>query len=262
MLTAGLTSVSFRNKTIEQVCALSARAGLGAIEWGGDVHVIPGDLEAARCARRLTARAGLRVCSYGSYYRLAEGEDAFLPVLNTALELDAAVIRVWAGNADSKSVSEEARARLVERLLRVCALAARQGVSLSLEYHGGTLTDSVDSVRQLLQETREATGQLKFYWQPRWDWPMPQRLDSYAEVEPRLGHLHVFTWAHQGQRIERLPLAQGEALWRQVLPRAARRTEDRCALLEFVQGDEEEALLRDAGVLLRWLRGEWSETDR
>ena len=46
----GLVSVTFRQKSVEEIAALTAEAGLSGVEWGGDVHVPPGDREAARRA--------------------------------------------------------------------------------------------------------------------------------------------------------------------------------------------------------------------
>lgn len=43
----GLVSVTFRQKSVEEIAALTAEAGLSGVEWGGDVHVPPGDREAA-----------------------------------------------------------------------------------------------------------------------------------------------------------------------------------------------------------------------
>ena len=59
----GLVSVTFRQKSVEEIAALTAEAGLSGVEWGGDVHVPPGDREAARRAAQLTHRAGLEVLS-------------------------------------------------------------------------------------------------------------------------------------------------------------------------------------------------------
>ena len=53
-----VASVTFRNKRIAEVAELARRAGLDAIEWGGDVHVPPGDLEAAQTALRLAESLG------------------------------------------------------------------------------------------------------------------------------------------------------------------------------------------------------------
>ncbi len=93
----GLCSVTVRQLGVEEVARLAAEAGLRAIEWGGDVHVPPGDAGAATRARMATDVAGLVSASYGSYL-LADGDSsaaAITRVLDTAVELGAPHVRIW-----------------------------------------------------------------------------------------------------------------------------------------------------------------------
>ena len=75
MIRPGLCSVTLRALEPSAVVELAAAAGLEAIEWGGDVHVPPGDVDRAGQVRTLTEGAGLAVASYGSYLR-CEGPAA------------------------------------------------------------------------------------------------------------------------------------------------------------------------------------------
>src|SRR5215212_11999351 len=100
MLTSGLVSVTFRPLAPREIVQLAAAAGLRGIEWGGDIHVPHGDLQAARAVRQITADAGLQVLAYGSYFRF-QPAAAFEPVLETALALGAPLIRIWAGSQPS-----------------------------------------------------------------------------------------------------------------------------------------------------------------
>ncbi len=101
-LSPGLVSVTFRQLSVQDIVNLTARAGLDAIEWGGDVHVPHGDLNAARAARIATEHAGLRVAAYGSYYRAGHADTGpFEDVLASAVELGAPCIRIWAGRQGS-----------------------------------------------------------------------------------------------------------------------------------------------------------------
>jgi hypothetical protein len=59
MIGAGLCSVTLRSLAVDEVLATAAGARLGAIEWGGDVHVPPGS-PAARDVGHRTNDAGLR----------------------------------------------------------------------------------------------------------------------------------------------------------------------------------------------------------
>lgn len=245
MLTPGLVSISFRKKTPEEIVALCVHAGLQAIEWGGDVHVPAGDVSRAREVLAMTRDAGLSVCSYGSYYRLGQPREAFLQALDSASALETPIMRIWAGTKGSQETDAQERARLLSQLAWADEAAAARGVTLTLEYHGGTLTDSRESVRRLMEEIKPLRCRL--YWQPRWDWSEEERLLSLAETQARLSHLHVFTWT---AAYERLPLQAGESMWRQVFGEVSG---DRCALLEFVRDDADEQLMMDAACLKRLL---------
>lgn len=72
MLNTGLVSVTFRDKTPEEIISAVKQCGLEGIEWGGDVHVLPGDVSRAREIRHLTEQAGLAVWAYGSYFEAGE----------------------------------------------------------------------------------------------------------------------------------------------------------------------------------------------
>ena len=61
-----VASVTFRRKSVCEVAELARRAGLDAIEWGGDIHVPPGNAQAARAALHCTRENGLTVSAYGS----------------------------------------------------------------------------------------------------------------------------------------------------------------------------------------------------
>ena len=110
-----LTSISFRKKSISQIANLAHDAQLDAIEWGGDVHVKPGDKEAALFAYRSCHELGLGISAYGSYYEAGSNEP-FMPVLDTALRLQCPLIRIWAGNVASNTCSIDERKRINERL--------------------------------------------------------------------------------------------------------------------------------------------------
>ena len=247
MIVPGLVSISFRQKTPLEICRLCEQAGLRAVEWGGDVHVPPRSKE-AREVRKMSLDHGLTIASYGSYFRVGQPIDELRACLDTADELQTDVVRIWCGSKGSQQIGQE-RSAVVEELLECAEEAKARGLTISLEYHGNTLTDARESVVHLMEETRAADA-LSFYWQPRWDWPEEERLASLEDVRSRLSHLHVFTWRHEGGNIIKLPLADGERMWTRVLSSFP---ENRYALMEFVQDDSDEALLRDAKTLLDWI---------
>ena len=124
MLKPGLCSISFRKHSVDEVIEFARAAGIEGIEWGGDVHLPPGDLALAHSVREKTEAAGLVVSSYGSYYRADREEGPFSAVLETAAALDAPVIRVWAGRRGSADADESYRTEVAD-CLRQAAAAAR-----------------------------------------------------------------------------------------------------------------------------------------
>jgi 3-dehydroshikimate dehydratase len=255
-LVPGLCSVTVRELGIEEVAKVAAEAGLQAIEWGGDVHIPPGDAAAAARARRAADAAGLTNASYGSYL-LADGDRAdatIARVLDTAVDLGAPNVRIWTpfgiepGSARTGEV--------VDAVAAVSAAAADRDLTIGLEFHGGTLTATAASTAALLDAVDARN--LFTYWQPPYWLPPRPSSDDVADVDalaPRLAHVHVYEWASAE---DRRPLADGRDRWKAVLgalhsgvePAA---TAPRVAFLEFVAADDPAILLRDARTLLGWL---------
>lgn len=231
MIRTGLCSVTLRALPIDQVVDVTAQAGLECIEWGGDVHVPPGDLDAARAARDATVAAGLRVASYGSYYRC---EGAFAPVLATARALGAPRIRIWAGQVPSADASPAER----EAVASAAREAASHGLAVAFEFHGGTLTDDIDSALALI----EASG-VPCYWQPPQGMPDDEALAGLRRL-PRVPAVHVFSWWPGGTRLR---LRARAGLWRAVFEHFT----DGDALLEFVPDDDPDLVAEEAEELRR-----------
>jgi len=251
LLIPGLVSVTFRPLSPPQVIDLVVTAKLKAIEWGGDIHVPHGDLARAKEVRRWTKDAGLAVAAYGSYYRMGESEAKGLPfarVLDSAVALGAPTIRVWAGSKGSADATAPERRAVIADALRIADLAQAQGVTVSLEYHGGTLTDTRDSVRTLLEEIPHP--HLEFLWQPSSGETAEQGVARLRDVLPRVRHLHVFHWWPTGA--DRKPLAEGEDFWRAYLDVIRDAGKPMPCLLEFVRNDSTEQFLQDAATLRRW----------
>ena len=247
----GLCSVTLRNRSVDDVARIADECGLAAIEWGGDVHVPPGDTAAARRARDASMAADLDVASYGSYLFAAGIPDApeAAEVLDTAITLGAPNVRVWAGFGIEPGTHPHAL--LVAALHAFARAAALRQLTVALEFHGGTPTATVQGTNALLDAVGEPN--LTTYWQPPyWRDPTTPSGDA-AEVSAlgaRLSHLHVYEWA--GPEI-RLPLEAGEARWRSVLDAAGTLGGERVAFLEFVVDDDPDALRRDAATLRGWL---------
>lgn len=247
-LRPGLVSVTFRQLSPEQIIALATQAQVEWLEWGGDVHVPPGDVERARDVGVMTRNAGLTVAAYGSYYRAGASliED-FTPVLETALALKAPLVRVWAGSRGSGEATETEREAVVRDARRVCDLAAPQGMQIAFEFHGGTLVDSSDAALRLIAAVDRPN--LRTLWQPLGAKnPQEHRLEV-EQLLPYLANVHVYHW----DAGKSLPLNQGESIWRSCLAELSRADRPIGLLLEFVRDGSPEQFLSDAKTLRTWL---------
>ncbi|MFW6217682.1 MAG: sugar phosphate isomerase/epimerase family protein [Verrucomicrobiota bacterium] len=243
---SGLCSISFRKHSVDEVIELAKSAGIEGIEWGGDVHVPPGDLELARRVREKTEAAGLEVCSYGSYYKCTDETEPFADVLDSARELGAPVIRLWAGAKGSAEATEDDRRDIAERLRRAVLSAAESNITVALEYHGGTLTDTQESAHRLLQEV--GLPDLKLYWQPRTGGEFKDDIPELEAALPVLAHVHCFHWGPGGWK-DRRPLLEGTDDWKTYLEIIRQAEDERFIILEFIKDDSPEQLREDARVL-------------
>ena len=249
MLHSGLVSITFRKLSPRQIVDLVAAAGLTGIEWGGDVHVPHGDLGRAREVHQMTEDVGLKIAAYGSYYRVGHEEPVpFEQVLDTAAELDAPTIRVWAGKKGSAQAEPDYRKKIIDESVRIAELAAVAGKTISYEYHGNTLTDQPDSARRLLEETGHPN--IKIYWQPLVHLTKDERNNGLKEILPWLTNVHTYAWADTCQR---LALAGDEASWKQYLKTISSEPGDHFVMIEFVKNDCPEMFFKDAETLRTWL---------
>ena len=255
VLLPGLVSVSFRALSPREIIKACLEAQLRGIEWGGDVHVAPDDLKNARQIGQMTREAGLEVAAYGSYFR-CDGAD-FEPILATALELGAPLIRVWAGKTDAREANQNDWARVTDELGRAVEMARAHNVEVATEFHGGTLTSSGQNARRLMDEVKTA----KTLWQPLQrgadsEPRIAENLEDLRLVEPWLGNVHVYQWADDANgKTQKLSL-ENSAQWPRYVEELKRIGGARWLLLEFVPGDEPAILAREAAALRNWIGSE------
>lgn len=253
MFTTGIVSVTFRQKSMGEIIALCRQTGLDSIEVGSDVHAPKDDLTNCRAIADEAKAAGITVASYGSYYKLGQYPDAaaeFTAYIDAAKALGAPNIRIWAGVKNSQDVDEAKRAELV-REAQLCAdLASKAGLTMSFEYHGGTLTNESDSAVRLMREINRENVHL--YWQPNQYHDLEFNLTSLRAALPYVSNVHVFAWdARSGTNI-RYPLIDHANAWGQYLDILAADGRNHALLMEFVKDDADEHFLADAAVLKEW----------
>lgn len=256
----GLVSITFRQLEPAEIVNLCVVNNLAAIEWGGDVHVPPGDLEKAMEIRALTEAAGLKVAAYGSYYFLAgsasKNRHAFETILESAVALGAPLIRVWAGAKGSDKATEEDWQIAIADSRRIGDLAAKRGLKVAYEYHQGTLTDTTHSAVRLIKSVDHAA--VSSFWQP----PNGAELENCCEglkqviTLNKLSSVHAFHWWPEFK--DRHPLSAGVERWKKYLALVHEHEQktgdiERYVCLEFVKDDEPENLANDAQTLHQML---------
>jgi sugar phosphate isomerase/epimerase len=266
MIKAGMCSVTLAKCSVEEVLEIAVQGGLQGIEWWGNGHVKHGDLESARRVRDLTAAAGLEVSSYGSYYRVGVSEGAglsFQSVLDTAVALGAPTIRVWAGDRDTCNADAAFIKAVVDDTNRIADLAAEQGISITFEFHGGTLTDRNETAIRFAAQVSHPN--IFFSWQSPHGYTMEHCLEGLRGLLPRLSTVHVYHWtigSYEQNTVNetvrplkwpedyfRHPLADGTERWGKYIAAVRTTGRNHFFLLEFVKDDSLEQVVADACTL-------------
>lgn len=245
MLIPGIVSATFKTKSTDEVIAITKNAGLKAIEWSENHHIVKGDIEEAKRVADKTILSGLEIAGYGSYYRLGQGMD-IKESLETAKAMGTDQMRIWAGSKPSSETSKDERDALVKELKEAVKEAESYGITLNLEWHKNTLTDTNLSGKETLDAL--SSFYLHTLWQPTQALSFKERVEGLVIIMPYLSYLHVYYWDESGRR----PLDEGVTCWRKyfsVLPKEKKYY----ALLEFVKGDSVEQFYKDAATLLRLL---------
>lgn len=246
MIKTGLVSVTFRKLSPEEVIELVAKAGLDGIEWGGDIHVPHGDIVKARDIAEKTKDAGLCVASYGSYYALGCEKDKNLPfekVLESAVALEAPVIRIWAGRMASANADEAYWDMAISESRRIADMSMKQGIKIAYEYHPNTLTDTSESTFKLLNEVDHSN--IYSYWQRPFELTKEECIKSIDKISPWLNNIHTYYYEDRVRK----PLADGINEWEEFIKTIKKIEGDRYCMIEFVVDNEPKQFLEDAKAL-------------
>ncbi len=239
----GMLSITFRQKSPEEIIELVKKSGLTAIEWGGDIHVLPGDVQTAEKVGKLTREAGLTVAAYGSYYKCSAEDCPFDDVLASAAALGTKVIRVWAGNKNFEDATEQEREQVYSYLTYAVEQSSKLGITVATEMHINTLTNKLDGTLEML---KRVPG-LKTYWQQS---SYDLTVDEECEVIKTLGdsvvNAHINYWIEYTQ----YPLSEIADRLEKYIPALEAHTNANAFMIEFVAGSSPEQFFDDANTLL------------
>lgn len=246
MLIAGLTSISFRKHSAEEIITLAANAGLTEIEWGSDVHILPGEVEKAAEIRQKCREMGIKTATYGSYFRIGKTpNEEIYPVLESARALGARVIRLWGYDRYITPEDSAEWDNAVEGARTISQAAKEYGMTLALECHIKTITESPENTLKFLGCV--SSENLRCYWQPNQYKDTAYNLRALEMLLPYLEAVHVFNW----RGTERLPLSYAIDTWRDYVKVIKTKSEkaDIPMLLEFMPDGRAESLAAEANAL-------------
>ena len=209
MYKLGLVSVSFRNHTPEEILAAMKKCGLACIEWGSDVHCPP---ERAEEIAAMQGKYGIKCCAYGTYFRLGVTPmEELQGYIDAAKALDTDILRLWCGNKNSEDYTKEEKIVLFAYCREAAGLAAHSGVTLCMECHNNTYTNTKEAALELMQAVNSES--FRMYWQPNQYRTEEENIAYATLLAPYTVNIHVFNWKGK----EKYSLRQAKDIWRRYL---------------------------------------------
>ena len=241
MFRNGLVSVSFRHLEPEEIIKAALEAGLSCIEWGSDIHAPCDDLEKLHYIASLQRQYGIRCCSYGTYFRLGDTPISQLPAyISAAKLLGTNILRLWCGNKSSDKYTDDEKEALFSQCREAATIAQRSCVTLCMECHIKSFTETADGALELMQAVNSPSFQM--YWQPNQFRTVDENIRYAQALQPYITHIHVFQWKERN----RYPLRTGIDEWQTYLRTIGG---DHTLLLEFIPDDDIRSLPAEAEAL-------------
>lgn len=159
------------------------------------------------------------------------------------------MIRIWAGEKGSKDSDDVWFQKVLSDTRRIAELADREGMLISFEYHSGSLTDTPENARWLMESVNAPNVYL--YWQPAETLSVSERVNSLDYLSKWISNVHVFHWEDYHNRFS---LEKGEKEWLQYLSHIQAGSDNaHHYILEFVKDDNPDQFLKDAETLKNWI---------
>ena len=184
----GFTSTSFRQiKDIEKIVKIACEAEADCIEWGGDIHVR--SVADAKRAKELCDRAGIRINSYASYYRVGcRNADEWKQICEIASTMGARSVRVWLGKSDSEKTDQATYRQIVEDTKSICGVAKEYGIIVCPECHDNTFNNNTDAFLQIHADV--GCDNFRTYFQSRYK-RLQYDLDRIERTLPYIETVHI-----------------------------------------------------------------------
>ena len=151
------------------------------------------------------------------------------------------ILRLWCGDRAPEKYTPEERQELFAQCRQAAALAETGGVTLCMECHMTTYTETKEGALELMQAVDSHAFHM--YWQPNQFRTVEENIAYSKLLKPFIHHIHVFQWKGR----ERFLLATGVQEWQQYLQILA---PQHGLLLEFMPNDDVSELPGEAETLL------------
>ncbi len=245
----GIASISFRDRSVDELVKAVSAAGLDCIEWGSDVHAPYNDPDALAHIVKLQNEYGIKCSSYGTYFRFQKNDLSELPqYIAAAKTLGTNVLRLWCGVKGSAFYNEDeaGKKELFELCHKAAEIAEKEGVYLCMECHARTFIDEPEPALELMQEIN--SPHFRMYWQPNPFKDLSYNLSFAKVAKPYVENLHVFYW----EDADKYPLSKGKADWEKYLEIF---DDNRALLLEFLYDNNLESLSSEGATLKELANG-------
>jgi len=244
-------------------------AGFKDLElWGYHVDRID-DSETTILAEGLEARSmqAVGVGAYPSFHKEGAEDETEMAqierVASVSAALGAKIFKIFPGRVASASADEAIWTRTVERLKALADRVGDDGMTLTLETHGGTLCDTLPSTLRLLDRLADRDD-IGICFQPYSDDDTDEAIAAFDAQGDRVRHLHV-----QNRDANRTMTLLEDGDWtdyRRFLPHARAVGFDGALCIEFTAGivpAEGEAfdlsgVLENAGLDRRFIERLWN----
>ena len=234
----GLCSVTFRKKSIEEVVEIARKAGVGYIEWGGDIHVK--SVEDACKVKSLCDNEGIKISSYGSYFNSADYDEAqWTEICEIASRMGATSIRIWLGKKDSEETDDREYVTLLDNTKKMCDIASEYSLLVCPECHDNTFNNNTDAFLRMKNDLQK--DNFKTYFQSRY-FRMEYDLDRIERTFDFIENVHL---SYRDLKKEQMFRKKDSRYIDKLLDKLGSKGFDGIVMVEFVDFDSEDVFYKD-----------------
>ncbi|MBE6783367.1 MAG: sugar phosphate isomerase/epimerase [Ruminococcaceae bacterium] len=241
-LKIGLASVTFRKKSVQEVVKIAKENNVEFIEWGGDVHVK--NSSEAETAKKLCDEAGVKISSYGSYYRVGSNKhEEWKEICLIAHKLSAPSIRVWLGVENSEDTTEEEYLDLLEDAKFMCDVAAEYNLLICPECHDNTFNNNTYAFLKFAEDLQREN--FRTYFQSRYT-KFEYDLDRIDKTFEFIENVHV---SYRDLFREQLFAKKDRKYIDKLINKLISKNFDGIVMIEFTKADSEKHFSNDVRKL-------------